>query len=457
MGDSHEGLDSLSFNRISKRERKNTYRKLLLWMASIALLALATLRVFKSSMFALFPGETKWAISSFAKRHYCATAYFIAGDLALNRKRWLYDPMHYHSKAEPSISGHLPRAFSKGHTIDRYPYSPVPLLLPAGILSISKNLKILRVAWFSILFSAFLISAIILFYPMEKGRGISLSFLLGGFLASNALNFILQVGNIHPLVIGFTALGIAMIERKRPIAGGFFMAFASATKLWPGVVLLVYLFGRKWAPVIWAFLWTALLTWISSLFFGWEPFKEFLTWEVPRLADGRAFPFLAFPVPAASNLSIPSIMHKFSVLGWMAKPQALVDPLWRTGWISVVLISILWLGFSSFKRNEKNYPSSWRILQLFAIVCLAQLGSPYLSAYFGNLSFLILLGLLMMNPRGRKTFYLLLALFIIFASPLPKEQHARALWTLSLQVLILGVSISTIFAPGRWIANPEPK
>src|SRR5262249_54063960 len=86
---------------------------------------------------------------------------------------------------------------------------------------------------------------------------------------------------------------------------------------------------RRWTAVVWTLTWATLLLALSIAVFGRAPFAAFWGYQLPRIADGSAFPFLeTFPPAIAVNHSIFGIILKLRYLhapgmtigcaGWVA-------------------------------------------------------------------------------------------------------------------------------------------
>ncbi|HET8646442.1 MAG TPA: glycosyltransferase 87 family protein, partial [Vicinamibacteria bacterium] len=220
----------------------------------------------------------------------------------------------------------------------------------------------------------------------------------------------LQKGNLQLAVVAFSMVAMVLFERGRPAAGGALLAFAAASKLYPGLLVLYLLVRRQWRALGWTAFWGAVLTAAALADLGWRPFRDFFA-HLPLLLSGEAFPAFRNPAAMANNFSVPGLVFKLKVLGigQMGFGAAKV-----VGWIYTVVA--VWATVAVARRtlSPRDLPVAW-----LAIIAIATLRSPFL-------------------PQAYAAFPLvwLLALLAALQAPSPKQVALTAAAWLALNVFI---------------------
>ena len=92
------------------------------------------------------------------------------------------------------------------------------------------------------------------------------------------------------------------------------LAFATASKLYPGLLIVYLLVRRQWRALAWTAGWGAVLTLATLADVGWLQIRAFFE-HLPGLLSGEAFPAFRNPAAMAMNFSVPGIGFKLKVLG----------------------------------------------------------------------------------------------------------------------------------------------
>jgi hypothetical protein len=180
---------------------------------------------------------------------------------------------------------------------------------------------------------------------------------------------------VQLVVVAMAMLAMLLFERRRFAAGGALLAFATASKLYPGMLIVYLLVRREWRALGWTAAFGAVLTAVTLADFGWVQFAGFFR-HLPGLLSGEAFPAFRNPAATAINFSVPGLVFKLKVLGIgnMGFGAAKV-----VGWIYTVIV--VWATVVAARRPLSGIekPLVW-----LAILVLATLRSPFLpQAYAG--------------------------------------------------------------------------
>lgn len=348
-----------------------TWLKVLSGMATV----LAILLVGRLSVFMLDasrPGASLVPSSTWEVQHSCLSAYYVAAD-AIRTKPNVYDNALY---TAPDDDPAKPRkALMLGpFKIDVFEYPPPFLLLPRALLAVTPDFLDMRRLWFGlnglVMLAAFVVLAHAL-GPAAGTRALLLSPLI--WLAPGTLST-LQKGNVQVVVVAISMLAMLLFARGRPVAGSALLAFAIASKLYPGLLVVYLIVRREWKAVAWTVAFGIGYGALTLAAFGWAPWQAFLT-HFPGLMSGEAFPAFRNPMAMANNLSIPGLVFKAKLWGapGMGFPASKA-----VGWLYTIaaLAAVVWAGRRSVVAERE--PLVW-----LAILILATLRSPFLPAAYG--------------------------------------------------------------------------
>lgn len=311
----------------------------------------------------LLPGD------DFYLHHDCATAYLRAAKLARDRVGNLYDPEHYVGRGEDD-----PRARIGRFSVDLYEYPPPFLLAPGAALAASDDFTVLRAGWF-VLELALLAAAVIALAIWLGGRdGRAALMLAPAAFASLPALATLQLGNFQLATYALALLAMLAFARDRDRLGGALLAFAIVSKLFPGLLVVLLLARRRWRAVAWTAAFGLLYCALAALAFGLDPFRAFVSFQLPRMADGSAFPFLAgFPPATAVNHSIFGLVFKLRLAGVPGMTVGLAGAL---AWLyTAAVVAFAWA------RGRRQAGTGGRLGEAILWLLLLQLGalrSPFL-------------------------------------------------------------------------------
>ena len=354
-------------------------------IASAVAAGLALVVIGRLTVFMIDPAKTAYSFipsSNWELQHSCLTAYYVAAD-AVRHTPKIYDNALYSAPDDDPAQPRKPLMLG-AFQIDVYEYPPPFLLLPRALLALTPAFSDLRMLWFGlngiVMLGAMLLVASAL-DPAAGTRALLLSPIV--WLAPPTIST-LQKGNVQGIVVAISMIAMLLFARRRFAAGGALLAFATASKLYPGLLIVYLIVRRDWRAVAWTAACGVAIGLATLAAFGWAPYATFLQ-HMPGLMSGEAFPAFRRPTAMAINLSIPGLVFKAKLFGipGMGFPAAKL-----VGWLytAVALAAVAWVGLR--KPRPEREPLVW-----LAILTLATLRSPFLPQSYGAMPPLWLLTL----------------------------------------------------------------
>lgn len=311
--------------------------------------------------------SSKWEL-----KHSCLTAYFVAAKAAGEVPN-LYDGSLYTMPGDDPTKVRKARMMGR-FGIDVYEYPPPFLVLPRALRLVVPDFLRFRMLWFGLNGGVILFAMLVVARSLGPAVGMRAMLLLPFVWASLPTLGTLQKGNVQAMVIALSMLAMVLFERRRPAAGGTLLAYATVSKLYPGLLVFYLLLKREWRALAWTAVMGVAFALVTLLDLGMAPYKAFLT-HLPGLLGGEAFPAFRSPVAMAINFSIPGLVFKLKLFG-VAGMNFSVSKI--VGWIYTLIV--LWAIFvvsRSAPRNDEK-PAIW-----MAILILATLRSPFLPQGYG--------------------------------------------------------------------------
>ena len=112
----------------------------------------------------------------------------------------------------------------------------------------------------------------------------------------------LQFGNFQLVGIAGAILAMLAFESDRNILGGALLAPLALSKVFPGILVLLLLWQRRWRAAAWTAGFTIVVFVGSVLVLGEAPYRALLSYHLPRLSSGAAVEtILARPDAMATN------------------------------------------------------------------------------------------------------------------------------------------------------------
>jgi alpha-1,2-mannosyltransferase len=340
--------------------------KIVSGLATIAaLVLLGRLTVFMvdpSRVACSFVPSSDWEV-----RHSCLSAYFVATNAATEAPNVYADSLYTMPDDDPRTL-RKPRMIGP-FRIDVYEYPPTFLILPRALRVLVPDFTRFRMLWFGlnggvVLFAMLPVARAL--GPAAGTRALLLSPLVWAALPTLST---LQKGNVQAMVIALSMLAMVLFERRRFAAGGTLLAYATASKLYPGLLAIFLLMRRQWRALAWTAALGVALVLLSVADIGLAPYRFFIT-HLPGLLGGEAFPAFRNPAAMAINFSIPGLVFKLKLFGVPGMNFAASK---IVGWIYTIVAvwAVVVVSRRALRDGEK--PAVW-----MAILILATLRSPFL-------------------------------------------------------------------------------
>jgi hypothetical protein len=207
----------------------------------------------------------------------------------------------------------------------------------------------------------------------------------------------LQTGNFQMGAISLSILGMLAIRTHRVALGASLLGFATAAKIFPGVLIL-YLLVRREFRVVGIAVGSGLVFLImTTLAFGAHPVVEFFTYQMPRLDSGDALPALCVPGAVAINASIPGLVLKLKLFGISLSRKTLS----LTGWIYSAVV--LGLAAHAARAADEETSPVQEAIQWLALVGLAAMRSPFLPNEYGTFPALVIAIIMLATAARQRT------------------------------------------------------
>ena len=194
----------------------------------------------------------------------------------------------------------------------------------------------------------------------------------------------LQKGNVQLMVVALAMLAMLLFERRRFAAGGALLAFATVSKLFPGLLLVYLIVRRQWRAAAWTAAMGALLVLLSLAVVGGRQYAGFAD-HLPGLMGGVASSFRN-PSAIAINFSVPGLVFKLKVLGLGGLSFGASK---IVGWLYTLVLLVVVVTVNRRPWPDADKPALW-----LAILILATLRSPFLPQAYATFPPLWLLTLL---------------------------------------------------------------
>ncbi|HEY5946990.1 MAG TPA: glycosyltransferase family 87 protein, partial [Kofleriaceae bacterium] len=222
----------------------------------------------------------------FRTAHSCLTAYAEAARYVRDPGQNIYDAKLYEER------------WIHGLKVDTYEYPPPFLLVPGAMQRVAGDYLRLRPLWFVMQLLVLVGACIVV--ARWLGGALRTRILLASplFLIAPTTLFTMQMGNFQSTAVALAIVGMIALESSRTsaqIAGGFALAYAALSKIFPGVLTLYLLATRRWRAALWTACAGLVLIALTLIVYGTTPFDDFLHYQLPRLSSGEAFPQSEFP------------------------------------------------------------------------------------------------------------------------------------------------------------------
>jgi hypothetical protein len=113
----------------------------------------------------------------------------------------------------------------------------------------------------------------------------------------------LQIGNLHLAAIAAAMLAMLAFERGRSIVGGAILGALTVFKIFPGILILLLVFQRRWRSAAWTIGFATALLVVAMVVLGRAPFDALFAYH-SRLERGGVRIHLRPPRSIAANMSV---------------------------------------------------------------------------------------------------------------------------------------------------------
>ena len=302
--------------------------------------------------------------------HSCLSAYYVAARSVTTVPN-VYAYELYAFPAESPTELRKPRPIGS-FNIDAYEYPPPFLLLPRTLAILVPEFLRFRMIWFALNGAVMVIGLVVVARMLGPVAGTRALLLAPLVLASDLTVGTLQIGNLQAIVFSIAMIAMVLLAQRHYAAGGALLAFATVSKLFPGLLLLYLLVRREWRALAWTSGLMAVLVVISLLDTGWTPYQAFLD-HLPRLLSGESFPAFRNPGAVAKNYSVPGMAFKLQLFGVTG---ASFGAMKIVGWIYTLVVLALTIIVARRTLKREGEPLAW-----LTILILASLRSPFLPGY----------------------------------------------------------------------------
>jgi len=331
----------------------------------LAVVAITRLAVFMAAP--SHEGCSAFPSSRWELEHSCLTAYFVATQAGV-RGDDFYDGALYTAPDDDPKAIRKPRRL-ESFNVDVYEYPPPFLLLPRLCLLVTPEFLGLRPLWFVLNLGVGLLAMIVVARFMGPPAGPRALWLMPLVWAALPTLSALQKGNVQLLVIAISMLAMVLFERRWFALGGMLLAYATVSKLFPGMLIVYLLASRQWRAFAWTTVMGVLMVLVSLVDLGVAPYLAFLH-HLPGLVGGEAFPAFRNPSALAINFSVPGLVFKLKLFGVPGMGFAAAK---IVGWIWTVVAVVATVAVARRPLAPHEKALAW-----MAILILATLRSPFL-------------------------------------------------------------------------------
>jgi len=374
------------------------------------------------------PGNT------FTETHGCLTAYVRAADLGGQGVDNLYEDHFWHgSHGLPPLPPGVENPYRPFH-LDNFSYPPPFLLLVSPLIPLSGDFLAQRALWFGLngLLLALGLWVVARFIDGPAAHRVLL--LAPLFFGTLPLLLTLQIGNFQIATVVLSIIAMVAFDRGRLATGGAVLALTILGKVSPGILGVVLLVQRRIRSAAITAGFGVVFVALCVLRFGTSPIKSFVTYALPRLSSGKAFPFMATEVGILTNMSPFGFPFKLHFLGFdVGDPWHLARRLAQVYTLALILLAVVAARRQGDRRDQ--------VVTWMALLVLAALQSPFAPGYV-MIGLLWATTLLAVEVRSARNAFGLVFLWLLLLLVPPGLRPATlAVQSMVQTVAIIGVSV----------------
>ena len=370
--------------------------------------------------------------------HSCLTAYTEAARFAEEPATNIYDPTLYDKR------------YIEGLKVDTYHYPPPFLVVPGALQYAGGDYLGVRPIWFALQLALLIATALVLARWIGGREGQLVRLAVPLFLIAPTTLFTLQTGNFQSSALALSLLGMIALASARPAvqaAGGLALAYATLSKVFPGVLGIYFLVMRRWRAVAWTVAGALVLCALAMLAYGTQPFDDFINYQLPRLSNGAAFPQSELPRIVAVNQSVYGLLVKLRHVG--VSGLDIATGLRITSVYGFVVLA--GAGFATWRLRARAIQlSRLETAQLWlAVLNLASFRSPFVGGVYGQIGTIWLITLLLAGAtslRGRLVWaaaYLAFGIALL-VTPSPSVPPSQPIVWFSIVIHVLMIALNVV-------------
>jgi hypothetical protein len=328
------------------------------------------------------------------------------------------------------------------YMFDPFEYPPVFAVAPRLALAATDDYHLLRAVWFGVSALGFWIAFVGLAVWIGGRAGGTALLLAPPIALSTPFLLGLQFGQAHLLVVAAAIAGMMQLARGRRWTGASLLAFATATKLFPGLLLVHLAVRRRWRDVAATLVALAALVGIAALVLGPATLSAYVTEQLPRMASGEAF---GFTEHNPDNHSLYGLAFKLGALGVAGADRHLASLL---GWAWTAVAVALAVTASRGRAEPGRDAVVW-----LGILCLATLRAPFAPTYTAIGTLWLLSAVVgQLGPRRWRTVLIVVAWILLQGAPPLGSDAINAAATLPGQAASIAIAVLAVW-PRRAAAS----
>lgn len=375
--------------------------------------------------------------------HNCFTAYSEAVRFAAEKEENLYREDLYARRTLGQLR------------VDTYHYPPTFLVLPELLRAVTPDFLAQRRIWYGLEIVVFTAGVLGLAGWIGGTAGGVAALVAPFLLAMPHILTTFQMGNFHLMAFPLALLGMCLIASRRLLPGALMLGYATAGKIFPGLLVLYLIAARRWRAVAAVAAVGIVLAIAALLLFGAGPYRMFVTYEVPRIANGQAFPQIDLVNAIHLNGAFYGLLAKLRTRG-----ASFLDTATALRLTSLYGFLVIALGVAAALRNRHPDAATprgrMRLAQLWlALVTLASFRSPFsgfVYAWTGTFWLLVLLAAGAATPVWRAFWLTLLLPFAVGFYTMPAVGTIAppgTMW-MAIAVHVLAIAVN-LWVVGTWL------
>lgn len=347
----------------------------------------------------------------FLVRHSCLSAYSHGAILSTIPTANVYDMAFVPEAAGTSQPLPPTAAHFAPFSLDPFGYPPPFLLLSRALMRISADFPAQRVLFGAASLSVVLFACALVAKTLGGSAERRIWLFTPLLLANPMVLVTLQVGNFHLAAVALCLLCWVALERRRDGMAGALLATATLSKIFPGLLLVIFLVQRRWRAVGFTCLAATAICALSVAVLGTKVWGDFFLYHLPHVQSGEALRFMAGDDrEIAFNLApfgIPFKLAALGLAGWGWGEARLF------GNIYSALLPVLAVLAARGRRSPQQ-----RLTAFLALLMFASLRSPF-AAPFVVSTMILLFVVLVTEVRSRRGVAAFVAALAIVSLPTP--------------------------------------